>query len=67
MEPATIDCATACVNGCVLGDRCPNKEYAANASKFIEKTSLDEMIDMAEEAARRKRAQPPQWVIPDEL
>jgi hypothetical protein len=60
-----IDCAVACVNGCVLGDRCPNRKYAEAASKLIEETSLDKMLEIAEEAVRKKRMQPPQWVIPD--
>lgn len=63
----SIDCATACVNGCVLGDDCPNREYAASATKFIDNTSLDQMHDIAEAARRRKLSEPPQWVIPDFL
>lgn len=62
---ATINCAEACVNGCVLGDQCPNKEYAAETSKFIQDTSLDKMLEMAEEARRKKLTAPPQWVIPE--
>jgi len=75
MNPAELDynninCAEACVNGCVLGDRCPNREYTAQASKFIEETSLDDMLTLAEAAVRKKMmeraAEPPQWVLPDE-
>ncbi|HEY9830161.1 MAG TPA: hypothetical protein V6D26_06255 [Stenomitos sp.] len=62
---STINCAEACINGCVLGDKCPNKEFAIEASKFIQQTSLDKMIEMAEEARRKKMMQPPQWVIPE--
>jgi len=65
MEATTINCAEACVNGCVLGDKCPNKEYAASASKFINEVSLDKMHEIAEAALRKKMSQPPQWVIPD--
>lgn len=61
-----INCAEACVNGCVLGDECPNLEYKAQATKFIEETSLDKMLEMAEEAIRKKRTQPPQWILPEE-
>lgn len=64
-QQPTIDCATACVNGCVLGDRCPNQEYAQQASKFIKETSLDDMLAIAQEALRKKMTEPPQWVIPD--
>lgn len=62
---STINCAEACINGCILGDKCPNKEFATEASKFIQETSLDRMLEMAEEARRKKMTQPPQWVIPD--
>jgi len=61
-----IDCAKACVNGCVLGDQCPNREYAQQASNFIQETSLDQMLAMADEALRKKRTAPPQWILPDE-
>lgn len=62
----TIDCATACVNGCVLGEKCPNKEYAAAAANFIKEVSLDEMIEMAAEAQRKKMMAPPVWILPEE-
>lgn len=66
----TINCAEACKNGCVLGDKCPNLEYKEQASKFIEETPLDQMLTMADEAVRRKMmeraSQPPKWVMPEE-
>lgn len=62
---STVNCAEACVNGCILGDKCPNKEFAADATKFINETSLDTMLEIAEEARRKKLMQPPQWIIPD--
>ncbi len=62
---ATVNCAQDCINGCILGERCPNKEYAAEASKFLQETSLDKMHEIAEEARRKKLAEPPKWVIPD--
>jgi hypothetical protein len=62
---STVNCAEACVNGCILGDKCPNKEYVVEASKFLQETSLDKMHEIAEEARRKKLMQPPQWVIPD--
>ena len=65
-----INCAEACVNGCVLGDECPNREYVPQASKFIKETSLDDMIAMADEAVRRKAmermSQPTQWILPED-
>ncbi|PPT09162.1 hypothetical protein CKA32_005091 [Geitlerinema sp. FC II] len=50
-----------------MGDRCPNREYAQNAAKFIGETSIDRMHDIAEAALRKKMAEPPKWVIPDFL
>jgi hypothetical protein len=65
-----INCAEACVNGCVLGDRCPHLEHQQQATKFIQETSLDQMLAMADAAVRKKMmarmSQPPQWVLPDE-
>jgi hypothetical protein len=63
----TINCAEACVNGCVLGDKCPNLEARAAASKFIEETSLDKMLEMAEERLRKKMMEPPKWVFPEDV
>ncbi|CBN56275.1 MULTISPECIES: hypothetical protein [Kamptonema] len=65
MVESTVNCAVECVNGCILGDKCPKREYAAATSSFIENTSLDKMLEMAEEAVRKKRSEPPKWVIPD--
>jgi hypothetical protein len=66
MNPTEIDCKTACVNGCVLGDDCPNKEFQEQAAKFIEETSLDDMLAIAEEALRKKMTAPPKWVYPED-
>jgi hypothetical protein len=65
MEPSSINCAEACVNGCILGDKCPNREYIPATEDFISNTSLDQMLEMADEAIRKKRMQPPTWVLPD--
>ncbi len=65
MMENTINCAEACVNGCVLGDKCPNKGYLKETSKFIDDTSLDKMLEIAEEAVMKKRMAPPKWVIPE--
>lgn len=62
----TINCAEACVNGCVLGDECPNQEFQEQAAKFIQETSLDKMLELAEAARRKKQSAPPQWVLPDD-
>lgn len=65
-HPTEVNCAEACVNGCILGDQCVNKEHIQQASKFIQETSLDQMLLIAEEALRKKRTAPPQWVYPEE-
>lgn len=66
MNPTEINCAEACVNGCVLGDQCPNQEYRDRTSQFINETSLDDMIAMAEAAFRKKMTEPPKWVLPED-
>lgn len=60
-----VNCAQDCINGCILGDKCPNQQYLAEASQFIHDTSLDKMLELAEEARLKKLSQPPKWVIPD--
>jgi hypothetical protein len=66
VDPANVNCAVDCVDGCVLGEQCPKNEYREQASKFIQETSLDDMLAIAEEAVRKKMMQPPKWVFPDE-
>ena len=61
-----INCAQACVNGCVLGDKCPNIEFREAASKFIAETSLDQMLAIAEERLRKKMMEPPKWILPED-
>ncbi len=67
MNQQTVNCATDCVNGCLLGENCPNHEHAQQASRFIHDTSLDTLLEMAEIAQRKKLLEPPQWVIPDDI
>jgi hypothetical protein len=61
-----INCAELCKDGCIKGDDCPNLEFKAQAAQFIESTSLDRMIEIAAEAARKKMMAPPEWVFPEE-
>ncbi len=63
----TVNCQVECVNGCILGDECPNQEYVKEAAKFIENTSLDKMLEIAEIARMKKLTAPPKWVIPDDI
>ena len=73
MTTPSINCAEVCVNGCIQPDDCPNRVYQAKTAAFIQKTSLDEMLAIAEEAVRRRKLdrmnqrETPQWVIPEDL
>jgi hypothetical protein len=53
-DPKSVNCAESCVNGCVLGEQCPHRAYAAEASQFIQQTSMDRMLEIAEESVRKK-------------
>ena len=48
LDPATIDCATACINGCVLGDRCPHRDAAKAAIAYVNETDWDTLMEKAE-------------------
>ncbi len=65
-----VNCAVECVNGCKLGADCPHKAEQAAAAQFIESTSLDAILAMAEESVRRKAIErqqaPTQWVFPED-
>lgn len=63
----TVNCAVDCADGCVLGDDCPNQEYVKEANQFMQETSLDKMLEIAEAARLKKLSAPPQWIIPDEI
>ena len=45
-ENIKINCKEACINGCVLGDKCPNIEYREATSEFIQDTPLEKMLEM---------------------
>ena len=42
-----IDCATACVNGCLRPDACPSAEARARALALLANTSLDDLVTLA--------------------
>ncbi len=48
-DPTSIDCTTACVNGCVLGDQCPHREAAQAAIKYVMETDWDDLMQRAED------------------
>jgi hypothetical protein len=64
-----INCVVDCKDGCILGDQCPNLKYREDATRFITDTSLEHMLEMADQAVRRKlierASQPPKWVFPE--
>ncbi len=70
MIMADINCAVDCIDGCVLGDKCPHKDAQQETAQFIENTSLDDMLEMAAEAVRRKQSERasegPKWVFPED-
>jgi hypothetical protein len=67
MENTTaVNCIQECVNGCILGEKCPNQEYRTQASKFVSETSLDKMHEIAEAARMKKMMAPPVWVLPED-
>ena len=67
MTEKQVNCQIECVEGCILPDNCPNQGYVVETTKFIEDTSLDKMLEMAEIARLKKLSEPPKWVIPDDF
>jgi hypothetical protein len=69
VESQGINCAVDCANGCVLGEKCPHREYLAATTQFLQETSMDQILAIAEERIRKKFTQmqdrplpePPQW------
>lgn len=57
MESQAVNCAVECVNGCILGDQCPNREYQAAATQFMAGKSMDEILAIAEERIHKKFAE----------
>ncbi len=52
-----VNCAEACVNGCVLGDKCPHREHLAATSKFLQEKSMDEILAIAQKGAEKRFVQ----------
>ncbi|MFO7629478.1 MAG: diaminopimelate epimerase [Prochlorococcaceae cyanobacterium] len=48
-EPA-IDCASACVNGCMRPEACSSAEARARVQALLELSSLDELVNLAAES-----------------
>ncbi|MFM7312472.1 MAG: diaminopimelate epimerase [Cyanobium sp.] len=44
---ATVDCSTACVNGCIRPEACASAEARARVEALLGGRSLDELVDLA--------------------
>ena len=55
------------VNSSDSAEQSLNKDYGKEASQFIQETSLEKMLEMAEIARIKKLSEPPKWVFPDEI
>ncbi len=47
---ATVDCATACVHGCLRPEACPSAEARARAMALLANSSLDELVTLASDS-----------------
>jgi len=56
----SINCQEACINGCVLGDKCPNLEYVAAAQKLLKEKSMDEILRISANRWNKPSANPEQ-------
>ncbi len=45
--PAAVDCATACVNGCIQPDACASAEARARVEALLSSSSLDDLVALA--------------------
>jgi hypothetical protein len=54
VETQGINCAVDCVNGCILGETCPHREHLAATTQFLQDTSMDQILAIAEERVRKK-------------
>jgi hypothetical protein len=59
MTQTTINCREACINGCILGDKCPNLEHLASVRKFMAETSIEKMLEIAANRFAPKEDHPP--------
>ncbi len=55
---ASIDCATACVQGCVRPEACASAEARARVAALLEGRSLDELVALAAAAAAERTGRP---------
>ena len=55
----SIDCASACVTGCVRPEACASAEARARVAALLEARSLDELVAIATASAAERRGLPP--------
>ncbi|ELS03648.1 hypothetical protein Xen7305DRAFT_00033720 [Xenococcus sp. PCC 7305] len=67
MEDHNISKTTNNQQESLAGNPVSQDNHLEKTSKFISETSLDDMIEIAEIARRKKLTEPPKWVIPDEI
>ncbi|MEI7952691.1 MAG: hypothetical protein WCH37_08445, partial [Synechococcaceae cyanobacterium ELA182] len=53
VRPA-IDCATACVNGCIRPEACASQEARARVEALLGGRSLDELVAIASNSAESR-------------
>lgn len=55
-----------------MGEQCPGRPYQQDAERFIEETPLEQLLERAAEAVRRRQLERltgssgPQWVFPED-
>ena len=49
-----IDCAKACINGCLRPDACPSAEARARAMALLERSSLDDLVTLASDSLENR-------------
>jgi diaminopimelate epimerase len=49
-DPDTIDCATACTQGCQRPQACPSAEARAKVAALLEGSSLDDLVRLANDS-----------------
>jgi diaminopimelate epimerase len=48
--PPAIDCATACVNGCLRPEACVSADARARVTALLENRSLDDLLALASQS-----------------
>ena len=50
VQAMAVDCATVCVKGCIRPDACPSAEARARAMALLERSSLDDLLNLASDS-----------------